>query len=81
MGALITFIGGLIILVSGGFTLLIADRGGVSALLGALPITGPIFLGGLLLAAFGGMLSCLIDIRKASLRQTELLEALAIRKD
>lgn len=81
MGALITFIGGVIILISGGFTLLIADRGGMPALLGALPITAPVFLGGLLLAAFGGMLSCLVDIRKASLRQVELLESIALKKD
>lgn len=80
MGALITFIGGLIIVVSGGFSLLILDNGGVPALVGALPVTGPVFLGGLVLAAFGGMLSCLLDIRKASMRQTEILEALALRQ-
>lgn len=79
MGALLTFIGGVIILIAGGFTLLIADRGGVQALLGALPFTGPAFLGGLVLAAFGGMLSCLIDIRKAALRQAELIEEIALR--
>ena len=77
MGSALTMIGGVILILAAVATLLVGIQGGVLALVGVLAVTAPIFIGGLVLAAFGAMLDTLVAIRAAAERQAALLEQFA----